>query len=264
MIPKSEAVERLKRQIARIADVGQQPQFSSEFKKWHRDTEVVIEKIFGGETRHLKDFRDISYTLGAFSSSTPDSEFQKRFLKGLEDARLILTSMVEELEQYSDEPPLTTPPRSASTQLERLFDRFHLVVRQIRSRHDNRPTLDVEDEYDVQDLLRCLLFLEFEDVRVEEWTPSYAGGSSRMDFILKREATVVEVKKTRPKLGAREVGDQLLIDIGRYHSHPDCSSLVCFVYDPEGRIANPRGLEADLTKQTNGIDVHVFIRPTGL
>ena len=41
--------------------------------------------------------------------------------------------------------------------LEKLFNRFYQVARQLRSRHDERPTLDISDEYDVQDLLHSLL-----------------------------------------------------------------------------------------------------------
>ena len=37
-----------------------------------------------------------------------------------------------------------------------IVNRFHAVVIQLRRRHDNRPTLDVSDEYDVQDLLRAI------------------------------------------------------------------------------------------------------------
>jgi hypothetical protein len=139
-----------------------------------------------------------------------------------------------------------------------------LVARQLRSRHDNRTTLDVEDEYDTQDLLHALLQLGFDDIRPEEWTPSYAGGSSRMDFLLKQEKIVIEVKKTRKGLAAKEVGEQLIIDIQKYQTHPDCKSLLCFVYDPEGRISNPRGLENDLSKETNGFKVRVVIAPKGV
>ena len=147
------------------------------------------------------------------------------------------------------------------TRAARICDRFHLAVRQLRSRHENRPTLDVRDEYDVQDLLHAILRLEFEDVRPEEYTPSYAGKSSRMDFLLKAEQTVIECKKSRLDLGAKEVGSELIEDIARYNAHPDCSSLVCFVYDPEGRIANPRGLEADLSSLGGEPRVVVLIRP---
>ena len=148
--------------------------------------------------------------------------------------------------------------------LERLCSRFHLVARQLRSRHSNRDTLHVEDEYDVQDLLHALLTLEHDDIRPQEWTPSYAGGSSRMDFLLKLEQIVIEAKKTRSGLGARELGEQLMVDIQKYKQHPDCRTLVCFVYDPEGRIANPRGIENDLSGDKDGLAVRVIIAPKGL
>jgi hypothetical protein len=142
-----------------------------------------------------------------------------------------------------------------------IFKRFHQLARQIRKRHDNRPTLEVEDEYDVQDFLHVLLKLYFDDIRPEEWTPSYAGSSSRMDFLLKKERTVIETKKTRKGLADREVGEQLIIDIQKYRTHPDCKSLICFVYDPEGKIANPKALEDDLSKDENGFKVKVIVEP---
>ena len=72
---------------------------------------------------------------------------------------------------------------------------------------------------------------------------------------------IIEIKKARKGLGAKEIGEQLLIDAQRYQAHPDCNQLVCFVYDPEGRIANPRGLENDLRKEVSGVPVLVFITP---
>ena len=147
--------------------------------------------------------------------------------------------------------------------IERICERFHRVARQLHLRHEDRPTLDVTDEYDVQDLLHALLRLFFDDVRSEEWTPSYAGGASRMDFLLKQEQTVIEVKKTRKGLTDRELGSQLLEDIARYKEHPACRTLVCLVYDPEGRVANPRGFENDLSHVHDGLRVRVIISPRG-
>jgi hypothetical protein len=141
--------------------------------------------------------------------------------------------------------------------------RFHLVASQLRDRYADRSTLDVSDEYDVQDLLHALLKIHFEDVRPEEWTPSYAGKSSRMDFLLKKEQLIVEVKKTRQKLADKEVGSQLIEDIARYRKHPDCKTLVCFVYDPDRRITNPRGIEADLSQSDSDFVVHVVVAPRG-
>jgi hypothetical protein len=145
--------------------------------------------------------------------------------------------------------------------LDQLVLRFHAVVVQLRHRHSGRATLDVQDEYDVQDLLHGLLRIVFYDVRAEEVTPSYAGKSSRTDFWLPQIDTVVETKMTRPGLGAKELGDQLIIDIARYRQIQKCRRLLCFVYDPEGRVRNARGFEADLNRGGHGIDVRVAVYP---
>ena len=141
-----------------------------------------------------------------------------------------------------------------------IFNRFHKVARQLRNRHAGKNTIEIEDEYDVQDLLHSLLHLYFDDIRPEEHTPSYAGSSARVDFLLKSEKIVIEVKKTRKGLADKEVGNQLIEDIERYRVHPDCEKLICFIYDPEGRIGNPIGLINDLQSKHEGF-VDIFIKP---
>lgn len=161
--------------------------------------------------------------------------------------------------------PVTTVPAKLDkfAVVEKICNRFHLVARQLRSRHGSRAPLLIQDEYDVQDVLHALLHIDFDDIRAEEWTPSYAGGASRVDFLLKNEEIVIEVKKTRATLRAREVGQELLIDIQRYRVHPSCKRLICFVYDPDGHVANPRGLEKDLNSSGGEFPVTVLILPKG-
>lgn len=142
-----------------------------------------------------------------------------------------------------------------------LAERLHSVARQLRHRHDGRPTLDVTDEHDLQDLFRVLLAVHFDDIRREESAPSHAGAGSRMDFLLPDVETVVELKMTRPGLSANELGKQLIVDIERYKKHPGCRILFCVVYDPEARISNPRGLENDLTKEHDQLAARVIIVP---
>ena len=183
----------------------------------------------------------------------------------------VLRSGVEQLRWKDDTqelPAATNQPTSESgatatvNLVTMICRRFHIVARQLTCRHDNRQTLEIRDEYDVQDLLHALLRLHFDDVRPEESTPSYAGGSSRMDFLLKNEKVVVETKMTRSGLGDKQVGEQLIVDVARYKEHPDCKMLICFVYDPEAHIRNPRGLEADLDKlSVPGLQVITIIAP---
>lgn len=82
-----------------------------------------------------------------------------------------------------------------------------------------------------------------------------------MDFLLKKERVVIEVKKTRKGLDAKKLGEELILDMAHYGNHPHCHTLICFVYDPEGRISNPAGLEADLFHDGPDITVRVIISP---
>ncbi|MBE6845182.1 MAG: hypothetical protein E7508_05625 [Ruminococcus sp.] len=142
--------------------------------------------------------------------------------------------------------------------IEKIFKKFRIVAMQLKQRHKKRRTLEINDEYDVQDLLHALLKIDFDDIRAEEWTPSYAGGSVRMDFLLKDVDVVIEVKMTRSSMTAKTLGEELIIDIEKYQNHPYCKKLFCFVYDPEMRIGNPIGLKNDLESKHEEF-LHVVI-----
>lgn len=155
--------------------------------------------------------------------------------------------------------PKTAPV--ALDEVKGLLRRFHIATVQLSRRHENRETLVIADEYDVQDFLHALLKTRFDDVRAEEVTPSYAGGSSRMDFFLKTQGIGIEVKLATRKLTDRRVGEQLTVDIARYQTHGECRVLVCFIYDPEGHLTNPAGLINDLSKSDANLSVEVVIAP---
>jgi len=259
MIAKDRASALLTKQKQEIPELQNRKRFSPDFKKWKRDTQVVIAKIFGEGSRAEADFNAIRYSVGAFTLNTPDSTFQAAYVDGLAAAGALLDSFLREIAEFWDD-RFNAAPDAAIT-IAQLLAKFHTVARQLRVRHASRPTLSIADEYDVQDLLHSLLKVFFDDIRAEEYTPSYAGGSSRMDFLLKNHQTVLEVKKTRDGLDQKEVGDQLLVDIQRYRIHPDCKTLVCFVYDPEGSIGNPAGLEGDLSREIDGLNVRVYVFP---
>ena len=101
-----------------------------------------------------------------------------------------------------------------------LCRRFQLFVDRLQSRQRSRQSLAVADEYDVQDLLHAILKLHFDDVRPEEWTPSYAGNASRMDFLLPRERMIIEAKMTRQSPRPEKVANELIVDVARYAKFP--------------------------------------------
>ncbi|MCS6295574.1 MAG: hypothetical protein H8K09_05020 [Nitrospira sp.] len=145
--------------------------------------------------------------------------------------------------------------------LRRVCARFHLVARQLRLRKEYRPTLEINDEYDLQDLFYALLRLQFDEVGTEEWTPAYTNGARRTSYLLDWEKTVVVVKQTRSGLTTRDLAEQIAADTAHYSARPNGTTLVCFVYDPDGRVGNPRGLEADLSSTGGPYKIEVIVAP---
>lgn len=154
------------------------------------------------------------------------------------------------------------PDRNDLQKLLNILTRFHKIAQELRERRADREPFIIRDEYDVQYLLNSLLYVHFDDIRKEDFSPSNSGSNSRIDFVLKSEAIILEVKMTSERLGAKELGGELLIDIGRYKSYPDCSNLVIFIYDKGDNVRNKKGLINDLQKQsTPKLKVTVVITP---
>ncbi|MBN4077256.1 hypothetical protein JYT48_03210, partial [Mariprofundus ferrooxydans] len=113
-------------------------------------------------------------------------------------------------------------------------------------RRKNVQALSFATEYDIQDLLHSQLRPWIADIHPEEFTPSYAGSNTRMDFLLPAHNLVIETKRVRDKHHAKKVGDELIIDIEHYRRHPNSDHLWCVIYDPELYISNPSGMISDL------------------
>ena len=207
------AIEILERQRQAAQALRGKRRGSPDFVKWQRDTEIAIERAFMPGSRNINDFKSIRYGLSAYTSNTPEQAFQEAYERGIAKADAILASMIDEIREYApDDPGSDAGAPDQLSLIERLCLRFHAAARTLQHRHDTRTTLEINDEYDVQDLLHVFLRLHFDDIRPEEWTPSYAGRSSRVDFLLKAERIVVEVKKTRASMKAGDLGEQLIID----------------------------------------------------
>jgi hypothetical protein len=236
---------------------GWHPKISSKDKQGWKYASVSVERYFGS-VQVTGNF-DITVEDGVQVHSQKTSFYGH----GLDSLLSFIISDLGQLKwlkpvkkviQQKSLPPLTL--------IKSLLRQFHLVARQLQHRYNDRNSLIISDEYDVQDLLHALLRIYFDDIRPEEHTPSYAGGASRVDFLLKKEKIVIEVKITSTRLRDRQIGEQLIIDIQRYQAHQDCETLVCFVYDPGGLLKNPAGLANDLSKKHDRIVVSVIIVPS--
>ncbi len=108
---KSKAIERLRKALNEIPELGKLSTDSPEFKKWQRNTAVAIGRTFGTEGTQVSEFDNISF----FARSVPppilkseltgwrvkrENERQQSYVKGLDSSASLLESMIEEIEEY--------------------------------------------------------------------------------------------------------------------------------------------------------------------
>lgn len=172
-----------------------------------------------------------------------------------------LKKMDAALEYLDSEFPVSTPADDGGiTQAINICKRFGDVARQLRSHRKDHSPLLLKDEYDVQYLLHALLKLHFDDVRPEEYTPSYAGSSTKADFLLPDSKIVIEVKFVCDASDTKRIGNEILEDIPHYEKHPDCEQMFVLIYDLERVLKNPVGWVKDLEKQEfKGNPIQVFV-----
>jgi hypothetical protein len=282
LLPRSDAETKITAQIEKGRQIlqsyrsGQASDTDTKLEKdrWSKYNLTLLRSLFSDPTSFEREYEQAGYAAmvgRARASSWIDARrgFRPQQPEDTTDKEIsafinILESIRDRLDLIPEAPETLIPPHQASTpeiDLLRVCERFPLVVSQLQRRHDGRQPFAVNDEYDVQDLVHALLRLFYDDIRPEEWTPSYAGGAAKMDFLIRGIDTVVETKKTRPSMSTRDLGEQLIIDIAKYRNHPCCKNLVCLVFDPEHRIANPRGVESDLSHFSDGMSVKVVIVP---
>jgi DpnII restriction endonuclease len=247
----------------------------NEIEAWIASAAPLVRTVL---PEHLADFERLSKTpqwaaLPGFSSggsrwdgTPPHNNFaevaatEREINTGVaETARANLLAWLDGLVELS-EPAPSAPASEPLTRVMNILDRIPAAVRVLSSRRQERPALVLNDEYDLQYLLHALLVVEFRDVRPEEWTPSYAGSSSRMDFLLKQQKIVIETKYVRGDHDDHKIADELVVDKARYASHPGCKTLVCFVYDPVRALRNPEAIQNDLRSLADP-PTEVMVRP---
>ena len=76
---------------------------SPDFEKWYRDAMVAIRHTFGEDSKHISDFKKISFTrMGGLVKGRIDWNPYKH---GLRSANALLESMIEEVEAFGNNTP---------------------------------------------------------------------------------------------------------------------------------------------------------------
>lgn len=123
----------------------------------------------------------------------------------------------------------------------KLLRRTPFIVGQFRSRHGDRQPFVVRDDHDLVDMLRALLAVRFDDIRLENCLPSYAA-ENRTDLLLHPSRILIIARVLQPGESDDRMLAQLTQDALLYQSC-DLRKLVYFVYDPERRLVQPKRLE---------------------
>jgi hypothetical protein len=237
-------------------------EFTQEHRSWSVYSKEFLRRSFDKpDNLYFKEYEQIDKDpIVEWKESIPFSEFVMVQCYKIQLCVRQLKEIKDRLDLIVTAPGLTTV--TPIEILSRIFVGFYRFDQLIRTRFKDRSSITIDDEHDVQDSMYAILSLHFEDVRKEEYSSSYAGSNSRLDFLLKKEEIVVETKMTRTNLADKKLGEELILDIAKYENHPNCKTLVIFVYDKEGYLINKSGLIDDLEKRSrDNFNVRVFISP---
>lgn len=100
-------------------------------------------------------------------------------------------------------------------------------------RRKDHKEFEINDEYDVQDLLYTILKSIFPKLKEEDPTPRVGIKSNKIDLILREQGILIEVKMIKETdSNEKKFVEELKNDIQSYHQCQWLEYLICFVYDP--------------------------------
>ena len=129
---KFQARNRISRAVAQITELQQSNTGTEEFKKWRRNTRIAISYAFGDESQHVEEFKQISF-VPYYSFADEGSENVKAYRDGMVQAKALLESMLDEIEEYW---PDDSPPQPDSPMKEMLEQRVSNQVFIVHGRDD--------------------------------------------------------------------------------------------------------------------------------
>ncbi len=196
-----------------------------------------------------------------FPDDVDNQRFRELALRANGNGNDVYYELIGILKAFEQFPPI--PPKTdvmhLITDICMNFNKFDI---NIRRRYGDRETIKINDEHDLQNAMYSILKLFINDIRPEDYVPSYAGGNSRVDFLLPEFNIIIETKMTNKNLHDKEVGEQLIVDFERYKQVQRGNHLICFVYDKDAYIQNPIGLITDLERLSDEkMRISVFVSP---
>ena len=198
-LTKQEAIQKLDALVSRIPSLEKQKRFSEDFEKWKHDARALLKYAFPNGKEYTKEFDDIPYSLGIFTSGTPDSAFEGAFRSGLGSARAMLQSRIDEITQFWPEQDVTTKSDN------RHLDQPPLVV-VAEPTQPRRPGDSIPDG------------LEEIERDIDYWTDQLAessGGSERQHQVETRLKRLTRAKERLPAALTKTLSPKVFLGHGR-------------------------------------------------
>lgn len=138
-----------------------------------------------------------------------------------------------------------------------ILDNLHKFLLNLNRRYNDRDGFQINDEYDLQDLLYALLKIHFSNIVKEEYVSSKLESNSRVDFLLKDQGIAIETKFIKKNFKAKRLAEELLLDATRYSQHEGIKNIIFFIYDPESLISE---LSSDTVELLNKSSIDIMVK----
>lgn len=145
---------------------------------------------------------------------------------------------------------------SPASVLELLLRRLGRVIRQLRIRQEDRPPFRIQDERDLEDLLRAILPIHFDDIRPEIRQTRTQGECT--DFVLAPEKIAVASFFVR-RSNREDLPDAVQECTDHYEDRLEGGALYCYAFDPAGLIASRPAVESSMSRDGTSLHVRLII-----
>jgi hypothetical protein len=152
----------------------------------------------------------------------------------------------------------TVPPAPVLVVLEPLLRRLPRSLRELRLHDIVDPDFCRTNQRDLENLLRAVLPLCCDDLRLVGRTPAYSL-TNRTDFLLLPDRVAVTSKLVTAAGCEDELQQQLQEDAEYYRQQKSCRTLVAIVCDQQDLLHEPRRLETLWSGMHDGLDVRCII-----
>lgn len=159
--------------------------------------------------------------------------------------------------------PLVINTLPSVNQVINILNRFPDVLSRLTHRRSGKIPLNIEDEYDMQDIIYVMLKGPFPTLQYEDPNRKVGTTSSTIDFIIDELGLFLETKFISVKGKEKEIQKQCREDIISYGNQTNCFRIIFLIFDPNHSIDNEyafkSGLEGHISIGDKEIEVTTLI-----